>query len=195
MTMNISVRRALSSDFDLVGRVFAEENRFHAALLPERFQIAEPIMTRDWFTEIITHPQKALLVAENEHEIVGVLLIVIQANPDDPIFQPRRYGYVEEVAVAERYRGQGIGQRLMQKAHHWAVEQGMQEIELHVWENNQPAIVNSHRVNYSSLDAEKKVQALKQLELLLEKIQREHPEAVYRSSYEISQLYRGEIVI
>ena len=157
MVMDIAIRQALASDFDQVGKVFAEENRFHAALLPEHFQIAEPIMTREWFDEILTNARKALLVAERAREIVGAVLITIRTSPDDPIFQPRRYGYIDEIAVAERYRGQGIGQLLMKEAHTWTFEQGASEVELHVWEANQPAIVFYERLGYTAIQRTMKV--------------------------------------
>lgn len=63
---------------------------------------------------------------------------------------------------------------------------------LRAWADNGPAIVNTHRVNYCSLDANRKADAFEQLECLLETIQREHPEAVYRSSGELVSLYRED---
>jgi ribosomal protein S18 acetylase RimI-like enzyme len=151
MLMNMTIREALPSDFDQVGRVFAEDNQFHAALLPEQFRIAKPIITHEWFDEILANTQKAMLVAEHGHAIVGVLLINIRTNPDDPIFQPRRYAYIVEVAVAERHRGQGIGQSLMKEAHTWAGEQGATDIELNVWELNQLAIAFYEKLGYTTI--------------------------------------------
>ena len=155
--MDIAIRLAVASDFDQVAKVFADENRFHAALLPGRFQIAEPIITREWFDEILTNARKALLVAERVREIVGVVLVTIRTNPDDPIFRPRRYGYIDEIAVAERYRGQGIGQLLMKEAHTWVFEQGASEVELHVWETNRSAIVFYERLGYTAIQRTMKV--------------------------------------
>ena len=61
---------------------------------------------------------------------------------------------------------------------------------LKAWSENQPAIVNTHRVNYTSLDPAKKAESLRQLECLLALVQKEHPEAVYHSSYELGRNYR-----
>jgi len=151
MLMDITIRQALPSDFDQVGRIFAEDNQFHTALLPEQFRIAKPIITHEWFDEILANPHKALLVAVHNHEIDGALLITIKTNPDDPIFQARRYAYIVEVAVAERHRGQGIGQSLMKEAQSWAVEQGVTDIELNVWELNQPAIAFYEKLGYTTI--------------------------------------------
>ncbi|HDQ70868.1 MAG TPA: hypothetical protein ENN19_02095 [Chloroflexi bacterium] len=56
--------------------VFAEENRFHTDLLPGRFQIADPIMTRECFDQRLTNPDETLLVAVKGERIVGVLYLL-----------------------------------------------------------------------------------------------------------------------
>jgi adenine phosphoribosyltransferase len=146
-----TIRQATKADFDPIGAVFAEENAFHTDLLPDRFQIAEPIMTHAWFDAILEDENQALLVAERREEIVGVLLAVIEASPNDPICRPRRYAYVAELAVAEGYRRQGIGRALMQAAERWAVSQGVNEIELNVWEANAGAITFYERLGYETI--------------------------------------------
>jgi ribosomal protein S18 acetylase RimI-like enzyme len=138
--MDVVVRKAREADFDQVSVIFADENAFHSQLLPERFQIADPIMTRDWFNEILTNENRAVLVAELENVLVGLVLINLMNAPDDPIFQPRRYAYIEEVAVVKEQRGYGIGRLLMTKTHEWIAAQGVNEVELFVWERNRNAI-------------------------------------------------------
>jgi len=149
--MDTTIRQATKSDFDQVGAVFAEENRFHTGLLPDRFQIAKPIMTHGWFDAILENDAQALFVAEHSEEIVGVLLIKLMTNPDDPIFCPRRYAYVDELAVAEQHRGQGIGRALVQAAERWASDQDMSEIELNVWQVNKGAIAFYERLGYETI--------------------------------------------
>jgi ribosomal protein S18 acetylase RimI-like enzyme len=112
--MDTPIRQATQSDFDQVGAVFAEENQFHTDLLPDRFQIAKPIMTHEWFDAILENNAQALFVAEHGEKIVGVLLIKLMTNPDDPIFCPRRYAYVDELVVAEQHRAKGINRVLVQ---------------------------------------------------------------------------------
>ena len=61
---------------------------------------------------------------------------------------------------------------------------------MRAWANNQPAIINTHRLRYVSMNPAQKAEALRQLECLLDTIRRKHPEAVYRSSHELGQMYR-----
>jgi len=149
--MDTVIKQALKSDFDQVGQVFTQENKFHARLVPEIIQVAKPIMTRLWFDEKLSNPNKALFVAEFGKEIVGVLLIEMRTSPDDPIFRPRTYAYLDEIAVVEKYRGRGIGQSLMAKAHAWALAQGISEIELNVWQVNTKAIQFYERLGYTTM--------------------------------------------
>jgi ribosomal protein S18 acetylase RimI-like enzyme len=146
--MKVSIRPASMSDFDAVGRIFAQENRFHAELVPEIVQVLDPIMTEAWFARLLAKLKHVLLLGVKDDEVVGLVWLSERSNPDDPIYRSRRYVYVEELAVTEGYRGQGIGRRLMQVAEEWARERGVREIELDVWEKNQNAIAFYDRLNY-----------------------------------------------
>ena len=85
--MNITIRHATEDDFNQVGAIFADKNRFHAELLPGRFRIADPIMTREWFNEIISNAGKALFVVEFKNE-----LIPLSSNSFDEISIDRKQG-------------------------------------------------------------------------------------------------------
>ncbi len=147
--MNISIRPATEADFDQVGQVFTEELAFHRGLLPEMFDLANPIMTREWYSDELSNPGKALFVAELG-EIIGILQMEIRTNPADPIFKARRYACVVELAVTARFRGQGVGRLLMDRAREWASAQGVHEIELQVWELNQRAIRFYDKLGYET---------------------------------------------
>jgi ribosomal protein S18 acetylase RimI-like enzyme len=151
MQVELVIRRATGADFDQVSRVFSEENRFHADLLPEMLQVADPVMTREWFDAVLAGSEQALFVAEGSGEVVGVLLLRVVASPEDPIFRRRRCVYVDEIAVTRSYQGQGIGRRLMERAGQWAVEQGVNEVWLDVWEANEGALAFYERLGYKTV--------------------------------------------
>jgi len=60
------------------------------------------------------------------------------------------------------------------------------------WENNEPAVVCTHRINYVYLDDRWISENLRQLDLLLSKIQSNHPEAVYMTDRDLIQLYEAK---
>jgi ribosomal protein S18 acetylase RimI-like enzyme len=138
--MNIVVREALEADFEQVAELFMEELTFHAGLLPDRFQIADPIMTREWFNEILADTTKMIIVATMNRKIIGLVQLTLCSNPADPIFRSRRYVYIEDLAVSEAFQRQGIGRLLMDQAKDWALKQRVHEIELNVWESNKRGI-------------------------------------------------------
>jgi ribosomal protein S18 acetylase RimI-like enzyme len=143
------IRPATRADFDQVGQIFTQELAFHTRLLPDMFNLADPIMTHEWYDDQLTGPDQALFVAELE-EIVGVLQVEIRTNPADPIFKTRRYAYVVDLVVAEGLQGRRIGRLLMDRAREWATEQGASEIELQVWELNTRAIRFYDKLGYET---------------------------------------------
>ena len=147
-TNDLIIRDMAEDDMETVAEIFTEELFHHTELLPERFQLADPIFNSGWYMDVLSNPKMPLIVAELNSTVVGVLLLKLNRSPDDPIFTPRLYVTVEEVAVAERFRGQGIGRRLMDYALQWAIDQGADEIELDVWEKNEGAIALYEKLGY-----------------------------------------------
>jgi ribosomal protein S18 acetylase RimI-like enzyme len=149
--MSVVIRQATKADFDQVGRVFSEENRYHSEIVPGVIQVAEPIMTQEWYSAVLDNPDRSLWVAQVDEAVIGVVLVKEMTSPDDPIFCQRKYAYVDEVVVAERFRGRGIGRLLMERAEQWAMERGLGEIELNVWEANQSAIGFYEGLSYETI--------------------------------------------
>jgi GNAT superfamily N-acetyltransferase len=90
-------------------------------------------------------------VAEREEEIVGFLWGLVRQAPDTPMHVPRRWLLVDMLGVAESHRGQGIGRALMEQAHDWARGQGINEVELTVWEFNRGAIAFYEELGYTAI--------------------------------------------
>jgi diamine N-acetyltransferase len=146
--MNINIRLATKTDFDQVGSIFVEENRFHAELVPEIIQVAEPIMTTKWFEAVLENPDQILFVAEDGQELAGVALFELRTSIDDPIFTPRKYVHLSEIAVSGKYRGRGVGRLLMEEIQHWTEEHRISDIELQVWAKNTQAISFYEHLGY-----------------------------------------------
>ena len=139
--MKTEIRLATQTDFDQVGIIFMEENRYHAELVPEIIQVADPIMTQKWYSEVLNNRNKVLFLADVGSNIIGVTLAEIRMNIDDTIFTPRKYVHINDISVAVSHRGQGIGQLLMERVpDKWACRTNYSDIELQVWERNTQAI-------------------------------------------------------
>jgi len=157
-SMNSCIRQSTIDDFEGVSQVLLEAVRFHRELLPDRFWVPDPIMTMNWFQEVLENGKKALFVAAVDGQIAGVILLEIMMAEDGPILLPRRYGYVSELAVLQAYQGRGIGKALMQQAKQWSLEQGVNELELQVWEDNHRAVALYEKLGYQTIRRTMKIQ-------------------------------------
>ena len=137
--MTFTIRYASLDDFAGLLALFAETNRFHAARVPQAIQEIEPIITPNWLDETLHTPDQWLLVAVEDAKPIGLLLMQLRATPDGDILVPRRYLYVHEIAVLEGYRRRGVGRALMAAAQAIAADQGVQQVELDVWQANAEA--------------------------------------------------------
>lgn len=149
--MEISIREAVDVDFDHVSAVFLDELTFHSELLPDRFQMVNQTMTRQWFLDIIQREDKALILAQIESNVVGVLHIAMHQSPDLSFFIPRRYAYISDLAVTHGFRFRGYGRTLMKHAIDWAKEHGADAIELNVWALNKDAISFYKRLGFETV--------------------------------------------
>jgi ribosomal protein S18 acetylase RimI-like enzyme len=138
--MQTRIRQATTDDYDALCAILNEADALHSRALPHIFRAPNgPARSRDYIASIIEDAHSALWVAERAQQLVGVLLASIRDARDTPILVPRRSAVVTDIAVLEAHRRTGIGQALMRAAEEWAILQGADEIQLHVWEFNQGA--------------------------------------------------------
>lgn len=78
----------------------------------------------------------------------------IQEVPDIPIMAPRRYAFIENLAVKKKFRRCGVGKLLVEKAHQWALDQGITQVQLHTWEFNKEAIAFYEKLGYRMVSRE-----------------------------------------
>jgi len=149
--MNCSVSVATIDDFDGISEVFEEADILHCQALPDIFRTTEkPARSKVYISECMDRENSVFLVAESGNRIVGVLHITIMETPDWPILVPRRYGLIHDLVVRQDYQRLGIGRLLMEKAHGWAMEKGVTQVELTVWEFNEGAIAFYEELGYST---------------------------------------------
>lgn len=118
--MNIEIRRAEPDDLDQALKLWVLLHKTHEAL-DSRYKLASDATLR-WsndFRELIRSDHYRYLVAEvDAAHIVG--LLVAQLAYPTPLYIPEPYVHIDELVVKHDYRGQGIGQRLVNEAIRWA---------------------------------------------------------------------------
>lgn len=147
--MEFSIRQATLDDYDPINAVLAEVDALHRVALPHVFRDpGAPARSREYIASIIDSQDAALLIAECADRITGLIHVLIRETRDIPILVPRRYAVIENIVVAESNRRSGVGRALMEAAHRWAQKQGIEQIELGVWEFNQGALAFYEKLGY-----------------------------------------------
>lgn len=151
--MAVTVRPASVGDVQEICEILAEGDRDHASALPTVFMT---VNAPDWRAPLVRKwlddPASAVLVADEAGRLAGVLIAVLRHTPGDvPVLATRRYVWIDSLAVRSPRRRQGIGRALMEAAHRWALDQGVDEIELNVWEFNRAAIALYMSLGYTNI--------------------------------------------
>ncbi|MFN2108647.1 MAG: GNAT family N-acetyltransferase [Anaerolineae bacterium] len=134
--MNIQIREAGIADFERLSALFVEENRFHAQLVPAYIQVTSPVLTREELQAFLDSRTHQLYVCEDGDTLLGAVIVSLKDTAQDRWNRPRLCGYIEDLIVTATARGHGVGRQLMQATRRWVASQGVQTIELHVWEAN-----------------------------------------------------------
>ena len=81
-------------------------------------------LTLDDLSKIIRSPNSFLIVSQLDEEIVGMVTLLTSRLPTGI------KAFIEDVVVEERFRGQRIGEKLVEKATEIAKQQGSHSIDL-----------------------------------------------------------------
>ncbi len=150
MCMDITIRTAEVGDYDTLNALYAEGVDAHAEALPDVFRRPDDsALSRDAFQTMLLDPANVLFVALCDRGVVGTLHVVEHTAPKHPLLCPRRYAFVSDVIVAARHRRRGVARALMVRAHDWARERGIAEVELNVWAFNRAALRLYEGLGYS----------------------------------------------
>jgi ribosomal protein S18 acetylase RimI-like enzyme len=149
--MNSIIRPANLEDYEALCTVFGEVDAMHCEALPQVFQEPDgPVRSREYVTAIISNKNMVLFVAESDGQIIGLVQAYVQEAPDIPLFVPRRYAVIDNVAVKQNFRRSGVGQALIEKAEQWAKGKKASQIELNVWEFNTGAAAFYDKLGYET---------------------------------------------
>lgn len=108
--MNIIIRCAESFDYDSVETIMQEVHKLHMGWRPDIYKPADSIYPRAYFEKLVV--EKRILVAEQEGTVVALLAFQYRHVESDKQVT-RNVVFVDDLAVKEEYRGQGIGTQLL----------------------------------------------------------------------------------
>lgn len=138
--MTTRIREATIHDVDALCELFVEINDLHADAVPHLFQKVEADeRLADYLRDQIGWPGRQIFVAELASALVGFVIVAVRLAPDAPVYVRRRFAEIEVLMVRKTCRRQGVGRALMDRAHHWASDHGITQVELVVLAFNEDA--------------------------------------------------------
>ena len=146
-----SIRPATIDDLLAIVDIAIPLQEAHAHGQPRRFRAGGRPFPEIYVSELLESPVSEILVSERDGVVTGFVILKVQDAPPIEILQPRRYVLVDTIAVAPKYRRQGIGRSLMEAAITWGRNNGAQDLELGVAAFNTSAIAFYESLGFATM--------------------------------------------
>lgn len=151
--MKMLIRKATIEDLPILLQfeqgVISAERPFDNTLIPGAISYYD-------LEGFITAPDVHVLVAEINGEIAGSGYARIKKNPEI-YYDFEKYAYLGFMYVQPAYRGMGVNQAIIEELKKWAIERGLTEIRLEVYNDNIGAIKAYEKVGFEKRMIEMRV--------------------------------------
>ena len=145
------IRPAINSraDLEAIKKLSHELDVVEQKNQPEHFTIVP--RTSEILLKYIEAPNADYLLAEEDGEIVGFMLVEEQEIGAHSGLIPHKFAYAYELIVSPNVRQGGYGKALLQAAKDWAKAHGMPYFKLSVLPENQQALAFYERNGMTSV--------------------------------------------
>ncbi|MFG1879358.1 GNAT family N-acetyltransferase [Sphaerisporangium sp. NPDC049003] len=139
--MSILIRAADRGDVPSLVHLRLANAERHVQLDPVIYRVPDSEAVRRHFEEMLSaEPKMMILIAEVAGEVVGMVEVVLLADPlDHQIIHPRRAAEIHTV-VLDEHRGKGVGSALVVAAEQAAAERGVSILYAGIFAPNKEAI-------------------------------------------------------
>jgi diamine N-acetyltransferase len=128
-------------DHESLCQIYTQLDESHRLSHPELFiKPAEYARAKEYISEIILDPTKALFVAEVDLEVVGLAECFIQQTSHFPVIKKREWVQLDNIAIKKEYQNKNVGSSLLEKVIEWAQSKGLDRVELKVYSFNRNAV-------------------------------------------------------
>jgi ribosomal protein S18 acetylase RimI-like enzyme len=145
----MEIRRASVDDLAELVSVQRETNELHVGFDPTFYRTATDEEFRGAMAGFLAEDGTVVWIARVDGFVAGFLVFKISISPQNAFCHARRDGLIDQLAVAARFRRQGVGHALMDEAERYAISQGCRELRLGVLCSNLVA-----RQFYAAIDFE-----------------------------------------
>lgn len=132
----MKIREATLDDYDAVKKIdsFGEQLAEYSGIDALDTSAIEPTEEGTYFKSFVEGKEKWCFVAEDEGEICGFIYFMIKQRTDH--FKIKQAGYIDLLFVSEKYRGRGIGKKLLNSAYAELKTHGIFHVDLSVHTDN-----------------------------------------------------------
>ena len=123
----ITIRYAESQDYSQVEMIMQQVQDMHVNWRPDIYKRGDFVLPSEIFDRAVQN--KEFIVAETADKIVGMLFFMIR-HIENNNQVTRDVLYIDAMAVAEGYRGQGVGHSLFEFARQIRKQRNLDGIEL-----------------------------------------------------------------
>ena len=136
----IRYREATLEDLPSICLIGEEVNILHHTAWPHIFTAADnPMKHSEHWGRSIQAENAETFVVENNNQLVGFITVKILSDKNS-LVHPTPYCSIGSFVVSQQSRGLGIGRELMRCAERWAIENGIKDIRLRVYDFNKNAL-------------------------------------------------------
>lgn len=138
----MNIRKMGKTDYEQVFNIIKQVNNLHAQNRPDIYNDILPFKKqhKEHFYSLFTDESSILLVAEEKKKIIGLCMAEIKKPSNNPTQKPRKIVDINNIAVDENHRQQGIGKQLYNAVVDEAKRIKADGIELTVFGFNKNAI-------------------------------------------------------
>ena len=139
--MNLSVRAGAPKDYQGIRPLQKEVAELHHRGRSDLIKSEVNILTEDEFEQKLRDPKQLVFIAETDSgEVVGYAFAEVISYRNHPVYVDFDMFYIVDICVLEKYRRNGIGQKLFECCKTAAGKLGCKNIDLNVWSFNKEAI-------------------------------------------------------
>lgn len=142
----LTIREADYQDAATMARLNRVVQALHHDAFPNRFHAPDEARVEAIYRHMLasnedpsTPSSKAWLCVDENDEAFGYVLAVLSERPETPFTQAIRWVELDQIAVVEGARRSGAGRLLAGTVVEWAMDLGVELLELSVWDFNEGA--------------------------------------------------------
>jgi ribosomal protein S18 acetylase RimI-like enzyme len=121
-----------------INNLAKQVHKLHVNWNPDMFLDVEQVIPIERLEKLIE--TESIYVAEIENKIVGYIIIEIKEKDNGCMMRYRKLLHIDTLCVDEKFRGMGIGTKMLEFAKKIAKEQNCTDMHLTVNPNNKNAI-------------------------------------------------------